>query len=246
MTTVSRTVARAALGAMIVLALAAPASAQSRKRVVKRPAAQAATLSGVVIDAATRAPLAEAVVRAGTKVAGTGADGRFTLTDLAAGNSYEISVTRWGYQSFTQTLALVAGENQLEAALQPAPIVSLKAKNGTTYPLDFDSVEFGYVVAFVGWQSTRSLHLCLPSGEEATVTTSEMKSVTFPGSRTESTSCCSLAPGAVARITKPDGSIVDGTIKESCNGAEYFVRGRNRTTGQHEAIKLSDVESVTF
>jgi hypothetical protein len=212
---------------------------------VKRPAGAAATLSGVVLDAATRTPLAEAIVKVGDKAVSTLADARFSFTGLTA-NTYEVTVTRWGYLEYRKSVALTAGENTLEVALEPAPIVTVRAKNGNAYALDFDSVEFGYVVAFVGWRSGPHFNLCLPSGEEAKVTTSAMKTVTFPGVRSESTSCCSLAPGTIARITKRDSEVVEATIKESCNGAEFFVRGRDRSTGLYEAIKLSDLESVTF
>jgi hypothetical protein len=157
-----------------------------------------------------------------------------------------VKVTRWGYLDHEQTVALAAGANQLDVALQPGPIVTVKAENGTIYSLDFESLQFGYFVAFVGFSGGPELHLCLPSGEEKTVTTAEIKTVTFPGVRTETTSCCSLAPGAIARITLKDDTIVDATIKEACNGADFFVRGRNRTTGVDEAIKIADVESVTF
>ena len=245
MKTVSRIVARASLGAMLVLALsiAAPAAAQTRHRIVKRAPAEA-TLSGIVLDAATRAPLAEAVIRAGNVAFTTGADGKFSLS-LGAG-TYELKITRWGYLPATRTVAVAGGANQIEITLEAGPVVTVRAKNGTTFALDYDSVEFGHVIAFVGWSSGPRLHLCLPSGEEVTVGNGDMRTVTFPGLRTEATSCCSLAPGAIARITKRDGSVVEGTIRETCNGAEFYVRGRNRTTGAHEMIKIADVESVTF
>ncbi|HEU5162751.1 MAG TPA: carboxypeptidase regulatory-like domain-containing protein, partial [Thermoanaerobaculia bacterium] len=229
---------------MIVLAFAAPASSQTtRHRIVKRAPAEA-TLSGIVLDAATRAPLAEAIIKAGNKAVTTGADGRFSLI-LGAG-TYEMSITRWGYLPATRTVAVVAGANQLEITLEAAPIVTVRLRTGTTFPLDYDSVEFGHVIAFVGWSSGPRFHLCLPSGEEITVENADMRTVTFPGVRTEATSCCSLAPGSIVRITKRDGTVVEGTIKETCNGAVFYVRGRNRTTGQHDAIKIADVDSVTF
>lgn len=236
---------RFAVGAVLVLALAVPSYAQTRHRMVSRASTEAASLSGVVVDAVTRAPLSETIVKVGTKAAGTLADGKFSFSDLTA-NSVVVKAEHWGYTNFEQILKLNPGANTFEIAMQPGPIVTVKAKNGTTYPLDYASLQFGYVVAFVGWRSYPALHLCLPSGEEKVVETSEMKSVTFPGTRTESTTCCSLAPGVVARITTKDSTLVDATIRESCNGLEFFVLGRNRTNGAFESVKLTDVESVTF
>jgi hypothetical protein len=236
---------RLAVGTALALVLAVPSFAQTRHRVVKRVNTQAAALSGTVIDAVTRAPLADAVVRVGDKALETAADGKFSFTDLTT-NTFTVKVTRWGYGDFQRDVPLALGANQLEVALQPGPVVTVRSKSGTTYPLDSPTVLFGYVVAFVGWQSWPELHVCLPTGEEALVKNEDMKSVAFPGIRTETTSCCSLSPGAIARITKRDGTVVEGTVKESCTGAEFFVRGRNRTTGKFDAIKLSDTESVTF
>ncbi len=236
---------RLAVGIVLALLLAVPSFAQSRHRLVSRASTEAAMLTGVVVDAATRAPLAEVIVKAGNKAVATVADGKFSFSDLSA-NSFTVTATRWGYSDFAQVVKLNAGANTLEIALQPGPIVNVKAKNGMTYPLDAASLRFGYVVAFVGWLSAPELHLCLASGEEKLVKNEEMKSVTFPGTRTESTSCCKLAPGTVARITTKDGALVDATIRESCNGSEFFVLGRNRSNANYESIKLSEVESVTF
>lgn len=236
---------RFAVGAVLALALAVPSFAQTRHRMVSRASTEAASLSGTVVDAVTRAPLSEAIVKVGNKAAGTVADGKFSFSDLTA-NSFLVKATRWGYSDFEQVVKLNAGANTFEIAMQPGPIVTVKAKNGATYPLDFASLQFGYVVAFVGWRSYPELHLCLPSGEEKVVTTAEMKSVTFPGIRTETTSCCSLAPGTVARITTKENALLDATIRESCNGSEFFVLGRNRSNGNYESVKLADVESVTF
>lgn len=244
-TTLPASLPRIAMGALLILALASSAPAQSRHRIVKRPQAAAATLSGIVIDATSRAPLAEAFVRIAGKGVTTGSDGRFSFTDLVA-NAYELEVTRFGYFKSARNVSLNAGANQVEVALQATPIVTVRAKNGTTYSFDFESVEFGYVVAFVGWRSGPALHLCRTTGEELTLGTNEMKSLTIPGVRTETTSCCSLAPGTIARVTRQDSEVVEATIKETCNGAEFFVRGQNRSNGTFEAIKLLDVESITF
>lgn len=236
---------RLALGAVLALALTLPSYAQTRHRMVSRASTDPATLSGVVVDAVTRAPLAEAIVKVGNKAVGTVADGKFSVSGLSA-NSFTVRATRWGYSDYEQVVKLNPGANTLEIAMQPGPIVNVKAKNGTTYPLDYASLQFGYVVAFVGWRSYPEFHLCLATGDEKVVKNEEMKSVTFPGTRSESTSCCSLAPGTVARITTKEGALVDATIRESCNGSEFFVLGRNRSNGNYESIKLSEVESVTF
>jgi hypothetical protein len=90
------------------------------------------------------------------------------------------------------------------------------------------------------------VRLCLPSGEEITLETTDMKSIAVAGTRTEATACCALSPGTVLRVTRRSGEVVDGTIRESCSGSDFYVIGRNRDTGLFENLRLLDVASVTF
>jgi TonB-linked SusC/RagA family outer membrane protein len=73
--------------------------------------AQTGTVSGTVVDEATSAPLADAlVVVAGTEIrAVTRADGRFTLTGVPQGGR-TLRATRIGYAAGEQAVAVVAGQ----------------------------------------------------------------------------------------------------------------------------------------
>jgi hypothetical protein len=236
---------RIALAAVLFASLSGTMSAQSRQRLVKRPDPQAATVTGRVIQAGTTTPIAEAHVQIGGRAALTAADGTFTLSGLAA-ETYQLEVTHWLYVTQARQVTLSPGQNQIDINLQPAASTSVRMKSGTTAALSSPTVQFGYVVAFVGWRSFSELRICLPSGQESTIQIADMKSVAVVGTRTETTECCSLAPGTVVRITRRSGEVVEGTIRESCSGSDFYVLGRNRATGNFDSLRLLDVESVTF
>lgn len=81
--------------------------------------ATTARLSGLVTDAATRAPMADATITVGTLPPKTSdAQGRYAIADLAPG-SYTITVAKPGYVNVTTTLHALAGkEYDLSPSLQ--------------------------------------------------------------------------------------------------------------------------------
>lgn len=234
-----------ALAFILVTTLAATASAQGRQRTVKRIDPTAAVALGRVVDAASQAPVGEALVQIGTRQALTAADGTFAISGLAA-QTYGLEVTHWLYQTHSRQITLSTGTNRVDLALQPAPATSVRTKSGSTFSLASPTVQFGYVVSFVGWVSGPQLRICLPAGEEITIQASDMKTVAVPGTRQEATECCSLAAGTIVRVTRRSGEVVEGTIRESCTGSDFYVIGRNRDSGNFENLRLLDVESVTF
>lgn len=81
---------------------------------------EAATLTGIVTDGQSGAPLMGATVRSNAKAATTDAKGVFTLTDVATGTQ-TLSITADGHQSVDKTIEIHAGKNtvagiRLEAA----------------------------------------------------------------------------------------------------------------------------------
>lgn len=225
--------------------LTATANAQSRRRLVSRASQEAATLSGVVLDAATRVPLAEVEVVVGGRRDVTDATGQFSFTGLTA-NSFRVAASRWGYLDYDHIFPLVPGANQIEVLMQQTSTVTLRLKNGSVVNLDSHTVEFGYNVAFVGWTGGPRLRICQPDGTEVTVLREEMKSVVPGATRTEATDCCSLLPGRIVQVTRTDGSVVTGTIRETCTtNQSYNVRARDRNNVKVEK-SLADVAELVF
>jgi TonB-linked SusC/RagA family outer membrane protein len=97
----------------MLLCMASPARAQD-----------AGTISGVVTDAASRAPIPSAQVQivGTTRGAVTGDDGRFRIAGVRAG-TYQVRVLRLGYQASSQTVAVVGGgTTELQFSLSQAAV----------------------------------------------------------------------------------------------------------------------------
>ncbi|MBE0594958.1 MAG: SusC/RagA family TonB-linked outer membrane protein [Gemmatimonadales bacterium] len=90
------------------------------------------TISGRVVNAGTRAPLALARVTVADRTAQTDSDGRFVVTDMPAG-TYAVRARMLGYGPATDTVRVVAGQTvTVELALDPQA-VSLSAIVVTGY-----------------------------------------------------------------------------------------------------------------
>ena len=242
MTSVFRAVRLSTLLVAILL-IASPLSAQVRQRPVKLGERTLITVTGRVLDASNGAGVKDALVHVDGQLAATTAeDGSFAIEGLQPG-SHTISAERWAYQPLVISANLTAG-TPLELRLQPGKVASVRKKDGSTVPLDFDLLEFGYFVAFVGWRNDPWLDLCQTDGSNVVIPTSEMKTVVVVGKRTDNTNCCRLAPGLLIRITKTDNSTVEGTIKSSCEDFRNFATSRNRTTGATESIELEQVAQI--
>lgn len=226
-----------------ILLLAAPLAAQVRQRPVKLGQTTSVTLTGRVLDAVSGAGVKDALIHIdGQLVATTAEDGTFAAEGVRPG-SHAITAERWGYQPL-QIDASVAAGVPIELRLQPGRIASVKKKDGSTVPLDFDLLRFGYFVAFVGWRTDPWLDLCQGDGSNVVVPTSEMKTIVIVGKRTDNTECCKLTPGLLVRITKTDDTVVEGTIKSSCEDFRNFATSRNRTSGATESIDLEQVSQI--
>src|SRR6266550_5346169 len=109
-----RNILRIGLGAMaMLLCMATPGRAQD-----------AGTISGVVVDAASRAPVPTAQVQivGTTRGAATGDDGRFRLTGVRPG-TYQVRVLRLGYQASAQPATVTAGgTTELQFTLSQAAV----------------------------------------------------------------------------------------------------------------------------
>jgi hypothetical protein len=75
------------------------------------------TLSGVVREADTEAPVGGALVRLGGAVATTGEDGRFAIADLPVGASLSMMVSKNGFETHTRTIIVQAESNDHEVIL---------------------------------------------------------------------------------------------------------------------------------
>ena len=104
-----------AVSAML-LCMASPGRAQD-----------AGTITGVVVDAGTRAPIPSAQVQivGSTRGVVTGDDGRFRIAGVRPG-AYVVRVLRLGYQGSSQAVNVTAGGNNDLSFALPQAAVSLE------------------------------------------------------------------------------------------------------------------------
>jgi iron complex outermembrane receptor protein len=102
--------ARTCLVALLAAALVAPLAAQPT-----------GTISGRIINNATQQPLALVAVRVADRSARTDADGRYSLTGLAAG-TYTLRANFVGYREVLDTVTVVAGQTAtVDLAMEQVP-----------------------------------------------------------------------------------------------------------------------------
>lgn len=85
-------------------------------------AQESGTLTGVVVDAESGRPVADAVVAvpARSAVARTGEDGAFALADLQVGSEL-LSVSRFGYSALTRLVEIDSPGTRVRLELEPSP-----------------------------------------------------------------------------------------------------------------------------
>jgi hypothetical protein len=67
-----------------------------------------ATVSGLVLDAGTRAPVDGALVTLGAAAVTTGEDGRFAIVGVPVGAALSMTVSRNGFETYAHTIAVLA------------------------------------------------------------------------------------------------------------------------------------------
>lgn len=95
-----------------------------------------ANLTGRVTTSGTTTPVTGAVVRAGVQSSTTGTDGRYTLSNLTAGQ-VTLTVERSGYEPYSRTVTISSGANIFDVQLsQSTAGTSVTGTVSGFYPID--------------------------------------------------------------------------------------------------------------
>src|SRR5687767_5422816 len=79
--------------------------------------AATASLTGVVREAGTNTPIANATVTVGSSTTITGPDGSYTFQSVPIGSVISVAVTAPGFESYTHTIAVQTGVNSHQVSL---------------------------------------------------------------------------------------------------------------------------------
>lgn len=214
----------------------------SRRRGVIRVPRQAAELTGRVLDATTGSAISGASVSIGNQATSTDEEGRFEFEKVGSG-TYEVRVTRWGYVDFTQSVTLTSGSNQIELRVTPGPAAELRKTTGEVYSVDYGSLEFGYVVTFVGYESGPHLDVCV-NGTERVIERAEIARVNGPVTVGNATACCRFDQAQQVSLTLKSGEQVTGILSDSCDGSKMDVIAFDRATGQSLYIPMTEIAHI--
>jgi hypothetical protein len=249
--TLSRLIRRGAVAgaALFVALLPLQAQTTTRHRAAAPPTiGPTVTITGVISDATNGQPLANAQVSAeGHKSAFTDASGVYHI-DVSSGHNTAITAEQFAFTSQTLTVFAQTGAT-LNFALTPKPVVTVKLiapqNNKDTYTLDIDSAKFAYLIPFSGYVSGDVANFCKDDGTSITPDKHEIKRVIGPAVAVNFSACCRF-PIMKAQVEMKTGEKFNVYFNDSCLGNEVDFLGREKSSGQFQYFKFTDISEVDF
>lgn len=235
--------------AVALLCSSTEAFAATRKRPVRLLSGTYVT--GQVLDAASNAPVFDAVVTIQGKTGIATKSGSFTVAGLTTGAA-TVKVERWGYNTLTQQMTIVTGANTIVLKPTSKPVVKVTLSNGTAVNLDAESAEFRSLQPFVGYEPIRDpIVTCNPltvpasPGVQGGVNEADIKAIDGPATVGPQSGCCNGLNVTTVRFTLRDGRSITESFKDCLY---YTVRfgGRDRATGNDAVFSLTDVTRIEF
>ena len=214
-----------------------------RKRAARSGKVEAASLSGIVTDGATGAPVSGAVVTVQGKAATTEADGRYSLPSLSSGTE-TLVVEKFGFTTVSRIVTIGAGSNSQNFTLTAAATVAVTTTNGVTVRLVLDSVQFSYSLGLLSPRNTPNVMVCGTGTGPQSVTLEKKDIALITGPSVTSSSCC--ANGQQVNFTLKSGQRFDGTFVDSCAGYVEDLLGRKASDGMNIYIPFKTISSVVF
>ena len=239
---------RLALLVVVLLLLPSLASAQKRRSVGAPEVASSGPVTiscrGTVTDAVTGLPVAYAALTVGNgRRVFASRLGTYAFSVVSTKGDIDVTAGRTGYQS-SSTRVSGAGVHDVNFSLAGRPTVTLQKMDGTTVALDDDSVKFGYVVPFIGYQTASGNDFCMSDGTHGNTPMAQIARVTGLGSPLPSSCCQGLAQRALLELR--DGTIHDATFTDSCYGYTVDLIGREHNTGEPVYLPFSEVGEIVF
>ncbi|MFP5247181.1 MAG: carboxypeptidase regulatory-like domain-containing protein [Thermoanaerobaculia bacterium] len=235
--------------ALVATFFAAAPTYAGKRRAVKHPTAGAqlnAELSGTVIDNVTGLPVINARVKAGRDSDTTDSQGKFLLKEVVGYGVITVEASRTGYTAKTITLS-TGGKQTLDIRLQPGPTVSVRKLDGTSFNIDFDSLEFGYVVTFGGYHSAEFEDFCKPDGSQVAIDRSQIKRIVGPSTPVTATACCTQRNTVKVNVELKTGEKSDMYFIDACNGyPDIDLLGRDHVSGKMQYIPFAQIAEIVF
>jgi hypothetical protein len=239
---------RLAILIAVLLSLPSLAAAQKRRSVgmpeVDSNAPVTVICKGTVTDAATGLPVAYAEITAVKGPHGFASrTGKFSFSVVTTSGDVNITAGRTGYDSVAVKVS-GAGTHEVNFRLQSRPTATLQKIDGTTVALDDDSVKFGYIVPFMGYQTATGNDFCSTDGTQGRIPMAQITRITGLG--TSGPSSCCQRPAQRALLELRDGTIHDATFIDSCYAYSVDLIGRDHATGDPVYVPFNEVSEIVF
>ncbi len=240
---------RSVVLALMATCLIAVPSQASKRRAVRhpRPAIElTVTVSGVVTDNVTGAPVINARVTIDRKFDTTDSTGRYELRNVTTPSPANVVVERSGYT--TKTVAVTSGGTQtLNIGVDPTPTVRVRKIDNTVIDIDNESVLFGYPVPFSGYREDESEDFCKQDGSTVSIHRSQLRKINGPAVPVNFSPCCTTGETVRINAELKTGEVTNLYFVDACNGFPNIdVKGRNHVTGATLYIPFAEIAEITF
>ena len=244
-----RTAAVLALSLMITSVVSA--EPQTKRRAVKpgsgvsggTPAQPSALLTGTILDSVTNAPVVGVNVSLGARSGYTDAHGNFIIK-LVPGQASALVFARTGYDPFSVTVTIGADQAQTFRMI-PRPTVKVRMTSGATSELDPETVEFGYVAPFSGYNKDTTLNLCKSGGESFKPDRADLKHITA-GLPISDTKCCADRSIPSINVELKSGGTTTAGFVDACFDYKVDVIAIDHVTAGPVYLHFSDIAELRF
>lgn len=251
------------------MCLVALPAASATKRAVKP--LQMVVFAYSLFDSATQQPVIGAEVRSGGEVATSDSSGNFSI-HVPLGRPTQVTVHRTGYDdlSFVVTFPINSSgipvsfplpnlpqitfpnggppqNSSTGVALQSQTPVSVRLTSGQTIHLDFDSVQFAYVLPFETPQGANNASFCMTSGALWAPDRGDFSQIIGPATALSNTACCKLGPMLAVNVKiKGTNLPIQVAFADSCFGYDIDFVGRDHESAQYVYLNFKDIALITF
>ena len=242
----SRILRSSFIAAVVIVAMPLAADVPGRVHPVKPLAL--VTISGVVRDSVTGAPIAVAVVHSGSayydRNNGTKVDGAYILT-VPAGRPVLITAEQFSYEPQIKTPIATAGMT-VDFSLTPRATATVKLTSGVTHVLGLATSSFAYAIPFSSPARFDNANFCKTDGSAFAPSKNDFSKIIGPPTSVNFTPCC--ASGAVLSINveMKSGEKMLVYFTDNCGDTEVDFIGRERSTGVFVYANFVNIAEIDF
>ncbi len=247
MTFVSRLTGCILAGCILVFLTALPADAQTGRHRAVSPANATGPTTRVLItarDSANGVAIASATVTYAGQTQITNSSGQAGI-NLPVGKPALVSIEHPAFLSFTQSITAQTG-GTYDVTLTEKPSVTIKTTNSETHIVDLGTAQFAYAAVFSNPIRADNANFCKEDGSDFTPDKTAFKRIIGPAVPVNATQCCQSGTVMSATVEMKSGENLKVYFKDSCSGNEVDFVGREKSTGQYQYFRFTNIAEIDF